>query len=241
MFHLLAIATAVGCATTLGALPILVSREVSRATYDTMLGLGAGLMLAAATLGLLTEALVGVRAGGAIDLRLFGLVLAGFGGGVALLFGMDRLIPHAHAGGHAEHLHGHEHEAHEHCHHTTVDERARKLVVAERVLLRNVKETNGRFSWIAHTTNVVLNVAAGLIVWLGFHDGWLALESTLVGVGVGELQILSQPWNALIDLRAYQARFGGMATTGPVGAPPLAIGTVTGSGRVSLFGFDLVR
>lgn len=124
---------------------------------------------------------------------------------------------------------------------STVDERASKLVVAERVLLRNVKETNNRFSWIAHTTNVVLNVAAGLIVWLGFHDGLLALQSTLVGVGVGELQILSQPWNALVDLRAYQARFGGMATTGAVGAPPLAIGAATGSGRVSLFGFDLVR
>src|SRR4051812_14753864 len=115
MFHLLAIATAVGCATTLGALPILASRQVSRAAYDTMLGLGAGLMLAAATLGLLPEALDGVRAHGTLDARLFAVVLAGFGVGVGLLFGMDRLIPHAHAGGHAEHLHGHEHEAHEHC------------------------------------------------------------------------------------------------------------------------------
>ncbi|MCA1664964.1 MAG: hypothetical protein LC659_11955, partial [Myxococcales bacterium] len=70
MFHLLAIATAVGCATTLGALPILVTRQVSRAAYDTMLGLGAGLMLAAATLGLLSEALTGVRSDGALHLPL---------------------------------------------------------------------------------------------------------------------------------------------------------------------------
>jgi hypothetical protein len=124
---------------------------------------------------------------------------------------------------------------------STVDERARKLAVAERVLLRNVKETRNRFNWLAHTTNVALNVAAGLVVWLGFHDGLLGLQSTLVGVGVGEVQILSQPWNALVDMRAYQARFGGMATTGGAGASPLAIGPALGSGRVSLFGFDLVR
>src|SRR5262245_51547753 len=125
MLQLLAVAFAVGCATTIGALPVLASRELSRAAYDTMLGLGAGLMLAAATLGLLPEALVGVRIDGVVNLSRFGLVLAGFGGGVALLFGMDRLIPHAHAGGHSEHLHGHEHEAHEHCDHPTVDDRAR--------------------------------------------------------------------------------------------------------------------
>jgi ZIP family zinc transporter len=125
MLHLLAIALVVGSATTLGALPILVSRQVSRGVYDTMLGLGAGLMLAAATMGLLPEALVGVRDGAGLHLHLLAVVLAGFGAGVALLFGMDRLIPHAHAGGHQEHLHGHEEEAHAHCHHSTVDERAR--------------------------------------------------------------------------------------------------------------------
>jgi ZIP family zinc transporter len=125
MLHLLAIATAVGCATTLGALPILVSREVSRAAYDSMLGLGAGLMLAAATLGLLPEALVGVRAGGVVHVDALLLVLGGFVCGVALLSGMDRLIPHAHAGGHHEHMHGHEEHDHEHCDHRNVDERAR--------------------------------------------------------------------------------------------------------------------
>src|SRR5262249_55010010 len=124
---------------------------------------------------------------------------------------------------------------------STVDGRARKLALAERLLLRNVKESHNRYSWIAHTTNVALNVVAGLTVWLGFHDGLLALQSTLVGVGVGEVQILSQPWNALVDLRAYQTRFGGMATLGGAGASPLGAGPALGTGRVSLFGFDLVR
>ncbi len=70
MLHLLAVAIAVGCMTTLGALPVLASRELSRAAYDTLLGLGAGLMLAAATLGLLPEALVGVRVDGTVHLPL---------------------------------------------------------------------------------------------------------------------------------------------------------------------------
>src|SRR6266511_3777819 len=125
MLHLILVTVAVGCATTLGALPVLVVREVSRRSYDTMLGLGAGLMLAAATLGLLPEAVVGVHVGGAVDSGLLALVLAGFMTGVALLWLLDRAIPHAHAGGHHEHMHGHEPETHEHCQHKTADERAR--------------------------------------------------------------------------------------------------------------------
>ena len=125
MLHLVVIATLVGFATTLGALPILVSREVARPTYDTMLGLGAGLMLAAATMGLLPEAVAGVRAGGTLQVDLLLVVLAGFAAGVGLLSGMDRLIPHAHAGGHHEHMHGHDEGAHPHCEHASVDDRAR--------------------------------------------------------------------------------------------------------------------
>ncbi|HZS39783.1 MAG TPA: hypothetical protein VFF06_23280 [Polyangia bacterium] len=88
------------------------------------------------------------------------------------------------------------------------DERARKLEVAERLLKRNAKECDQRYSWIAHSVNVALNVAGGLIVWLGYHDFGTGLESALVGIGVGELQIWSQPWNAKIDLRDYRRRFG---------------------------------
>jgi ZIP family zinc transporter len=142
MLQLFAIALAVGCATTLGALPILATRAISRAAYDAMLGLGAGLMLAAATLGLLPEALEGVRDSAGLHVQLLLLVLAGFGGGVALLFGMDRLIPHAHAGGHGEHLHGHEEHDHEHCHHESVDDRARHqgLLIIGAMALHRIPE-----------------------------------------------------------------------------------------------------
>jgi zinc transporter, ZIP family len=103
-------AVATGLATTLGALPFLFA-TVSRRFYDSLLGLGAGLMLAAATLGLLSTALADVRVGEAVDYSRLGAVLGGFAVGVALLYLMDRLIPHEHAGGH--HVHVHE----DHVHH----------------------------------------------------------------------------------------------------------------------------
>src|SRR6185436_18370397 len=83
-------AVATGLATTIGAIPFLFA-TVSRRFYDSLLGLGAGLMLAAATLGLLSTALADVRVNDAVDAGRLGLVLGGFGVGVALLYLMDRL------------------------------------------------------------------------------------------------------------------------------------------------------
>ena len=104
-----------GLATTVGALPFL-WWSVSRRFYDTLLGLGAGLMLAAATLGLLATALADLHPGGHLDVARLGLVLGGFIAGVALLWTMDRVIPHVHAGGHHVHVHDdhvHAHGAHD--------------------------------------------------------------------------------------------------------------------------------
>jgi ZIP family zinc transporter len=115
-----------GLATSLGALPFLFVRDLARRTYDGILGLGAGLMLAAATLGLLAEAVRGVRsAGGGLDVTRLALVIAGFVIGVAVAAAMDRLIPHHHAGGHHQHL-GHEpgHDVHDRPEHDG-DERRR--------------------------------------------------------------------------------------------------------------------
>lgn len=101
-------ACATGLATAAGALPFLVRPTVSRRSYDTLLGLGAGLMLAAATLGLLSTALADVREGGHLDGARLALVLAGFLVGVAVLYAMDQSIPHQHAGGHHVHVHAEE-------------------------------------------------------------------------------------------------------------------------------------
>jgi zinc transporter, ZIP family len=101
-------ATLTGLATGLGALPFLFIRELPRRAYDGILGLGAGLMLAAATLGLLGEALAGVRTPAAgLNGGHLALVVGGFSVGVVIAAAMDRLIPHRHASGHHQHL-GHQ-------------------------------------------------------------------------------------------------------------------------------------
>jgi len=103
-----------GLATGLGALPVLFMRDLPRRVYDGILGLGAGLMLAAATLGLVAEALHGIGDGGSLHAGQLTMVLTGFAAGAALAAAMDRFIPHRHAGGHHQHL-GHEegHDIHD--------------------------------------------------------------------------------------------------------------------------------
>src|SRR5215831_5048710 len=103
-----------GLATSLGALPFVFVRALPRRAYDGVLGLGAGLMLAAATLGLLSEAVHGIHGAGGFDFARLVLVIAGFAAGVAVAATMDRYIPHHHAGGHHQHL-GHEpgHDVHD--------------------------------------------------------------------------------------------------------------------------------
>ena len=101
-------ATLTGLATGLGALPFLFVRELPRRIYDGILGLGAGLMLAAATLGLLGEALEATTTqAGASNHGALAMIVVGFVVGAALAAGMDRVIPHRHASDHHQHL-GHE-------------------------------------------------------------------------------------------------------------------------------------
>jgi len=104
LFVLLA-ATATGLCTGVGALPFFVVSRLPRRAYDAILGFGAGLMLSAATIGLLGHALGTIRpAGGHLSVTRLLLVLGGFGAGFLILVVVERLIPHEHAGGHREHL-----------------------------------------------------------------------------------------------------------------------------------------
>jgi ZIP family zinc transporter len=98
-------ATATGLCTGVGALPFFVISRLPRRAYDAILGFGAGLMLSAATLGLLGHALGRIRpAGGPLSVTTLLLVIGGFGAGFLILLVVERLIPHEHAGGHREHL-----------------------------------------------------------------------------------------------------------------------------------------
>ena len=86
-------------ATSLGAVPALFLRGISSRAEDTLLGLAAGMMLAASSFSLL---LPGLAAGEEITGNAFlgGLaVTVGLGLGVLLMLGLDQFTPH-------EHVHG---------------------------------------------------------------------------------------------------------------------------------------
>lgn len=86
-------------ATALGALPALFLRSLASRAEDTLLGLAAGMMLAAAAFSLI---LPGLEAGQAITgSRGLGAaaVVVGLGLGTLLMLGLDRFTPH-------EHVHG---------------------------------------------------------------------------------------------------------------------------------------
>lgn len=229
MLHLVVIATLVGCATALGALPILVTRQVSRSTYDTMLGLGAGLMLTAATMGLLGEAVAGVRVDGVVDARLLLVVLVGFAGGVALLSGMDRLIPHLHAGGHHEHMHGHE-GAHEHCAHQSVDERARHqgLLIVGAMALHRVPEGFAIGAGFAASRTAPLGLMLAVAVAMQNAIEGAVMAAPLKRGGLGRARLVTIV--AATGLTVPLAAVGGWVLSRFVaGALPLMLGIGAGA------------
>jgi ZIP family zinc transporter len=113
MRNALLAAALTGMATGVGAFPFFFVQALPRRLYDGVLGLGAGLMLAAATLGLLREAMTGVQGPAGLDLGRLALVVAGFASGVGAAALMDRFIPHRHARGHHQHLAHQDHQDHQ--------------------------------------------------------------------------------------------------------------------------------
>jgi ZIP family zinc transporter len=176
-----------GLATSLGALPFLFVRDLARRTYDGILGLGAGLMLAAATLGLLAEAVHSAHGPGGLDVPKLLLVVAGFVVGVGLAAAMDRFIPHHHAGGHHQHL-GHEpgHDVHDrHEHQADGDERRRAA--------RHAYAVVGALS--LHRVPEGLAIGAGFAVPGSSHIG--IILAIAVGVqNVCEGMVMSAPLRA---------------------------------------------
>ena len=83
-------------ATALGTVPVLLSQQFSQRTYDSMLGFGAGVMLAASAFSLVIPALAAAKAQGAGAWGAGGLVGGGILLGAAILLAVDRLVPHEH-------------------------------------------------------------------------------------------------------------------------------------------------
>lgn len=83
-------------ATALGTLPVLLSQQFSQRAYDTMLGFGAGVMLAASAFSLVIPALAAAKSQGASSWGAGGLVGMGILAGAAILLAIDRAVPHEH-------------------------------------------------------------------------------------------------------------------------------------------------
>ncbi len=86
-------------ATALGALPALFLRKLTNRTEDTMLGLAAGMMLAASSFSLILPGLAaGEEITGSASIGAM-TVVAGLGLGVLLMLGLDQFTPHEHEHG----------------------------------------------------------------------------------------------------------------------------------------------
>ncbi|WP_326537368.1 ZIP family metal transporter [Pseudorhodoferax sp.] len=83
-------------ATALGTLPVLLSQKFSQRSYDTMLGFGAGVMLAASSFSLIIPALAAAKEQGAGSWGAASTVGLGIAAGALLLLFIDRVVPHEH-------------------------------------------------------------------------------------------------------------------------------------------------
>lgn len=206
-------AMATGLATGLGAVPFLFIRELPRRAYDGILGLGAGLMLAAATHGLLAEALHG-SAGAAAEpdgrpgLARLALIVAGFALGAVLASVMDRLIPHRHARGHHQHL-GHKpgHDHHDRLQHPS--EARRGYAIMGALTLHRVPEglaigagfaaavEHARLGLLLAIAVAVQNTCEGIVMAAPLKQGGVPAGRALAAV---TLTGLTTPLAALVGV-----------------------------------------
>ncbi len=194
-----------GLATGIGALPFVFVRDLPRRVYDGVLGVGAGLMLAAATLGLLAEALRAVHLPtGELDAANLALVITGFITGVAIAAIMDRFIPHRHAGDHHRHLgHAPGHDAHDHP-----GEMRRTYVIIGALSIHRLPEglaigagfaASGasRLGWMLSTAVALQNVCEGVVMGAPLRAGGLSPGRSLL---VALLTGLTIPVGAFVGL-----------------------------------------
>ena len=190
MLEALTAAGLTGLATGLGAFPFFFLRRLPRRAYDGILGLGAGLMLAAATLGLLTEALEGVQSPTGLNGAILGKVVLGFLLGVVVAALMDRFIPHRHAGGHHGHIGLEGHDGHK-----SSDELRRSYAIVGALSIHRIPEG--------------LAIGAGFASGHGSRLGWLlvisvGIQNICEGAVMGAPLRLSgvSPWRGLLVIAA---------------------------------------
>jgi len=76
---------------------------------------------------------------------------------------------------------------------------------AERTLAHDAdNQAEGR-AWWMHAANVALNGGAGLLLGLGYDHWGSGVLTAVVGMGIGEAMIFTQPVESADDLRRYRA------------------------------------
>jgi len=88
--------TVAALATMLGTLPVLLSQQFSQRMFDTLLGFGAGVMLAACAFSLIIPGLAAAQTQGMGPWASGLVVSAGILLGGMMLLAIDRLVPHEH-------------------------------------------------------------------------------------------------------------------------------------------------
>jgi hypothetical protein len=78
------------------------------------------------------------------------------------------------------------------------------LATVERLLVRAADSEAFGIGPLVHVGNFVVNIAAGLVLGIGFNR-WPAFAYVgLVGIAVGEIQVITQPTGAIEALRLYR-------------------------------------
>jgi len=97
----------------------------------------------------------------------------------------------------------------------TSAERLSKMKQMEKFLTdRSVLEVESR-KWKAHLPSLGVNLASGLITWVGFHRTvWDGVANFALNCVISESQIWTQPLRAKKELKRYHERFGGTETSG---------------------------
>ena len=88
----------------------------------------------------------------------------------------------------------------------TREDKILRLRAGEAALLENAEQAELRHWWVRHALIVALNLAHGLIVWIGYDDPERGMISAGLGIVVGEIIAWTQPWQPLDSRAAYLAR-----------------------------------
>jgi hypothetical protein len=88
---------------------------------------------------------------------------------------------------------------------TSHDDVCSLLNTVEQLFIRGAVSEAFGVGPLTHIGTFVINIAGGLILGLGWNRWANFAYSSLVGIGVGEIQIATQPTDLIEDLRLYRA------------------------------------